>query len=137
MDRRDFLKDAAQFLLVLPFGTFLIQCKGDGGKSSSSNPTEPDDTPPALPPRVSGSNVIFTTSLTNDHSHSFTIPLAAFDAPPAGGIAGLTTEAQGHQHSTTIDQDAITRANGGDFVKVETGKAADDHTHEFTIVKVK
>lgn len=136
MDRREFLKDAAQFLLVLPFGTFLVRCKSSDGKSSSSNATEPDDTPPAVPPKVQGTNVIFTSSLTNDHAHSFTVPLAAFDSPPAGGITGLTTESKGHQHSNTIDQDALQRAANGEVVKVETGKAADDHTHEFTIVKV-
>lgn len=133
-DRREFLRGAAQFLLVLPFGTFLVRCKSDDDGAPVG---ELDDTPPAIAPKVMGTNVVFTTSLTNDHSHSFTIPLAAFDAPPAGGITGFTTEAQGHQHSNTIDQDALQRAAQGDTVKVETGKAADDHTHEFTIVKVK
>ncbi len=136
-DRREFLKDAAQFLLVLPFGAFLIRCNSDDGKTTGSNATEPDDTPPAIQPKVMGTNVIFTCSLTNDHSHSFTVPLAAFEAPPAGGITGLTTESKGHQHTTSIDQDTLRRAQEGDVVKVETGPAADDHTHTFTIVKVR
>jgi hypothetical protein len=137
MDRREFLRDAAQFVLVLPFGTFLVRCKTDDGKSTGSSATEPDETAPALPPKIKGTNVVFTTSLTNDHSHSFTVPLSAFESPPMGGITGYTTESKGHQHSTTIDQDTLQRAESGDEVKVETGKAADDHTHTFTIVKMR
>lgn len=135
-DRRDFLKDAAQFVLVLPFGTFLVRCSSDDGKTTGSNATEPDDTPPAVAPKTMGTNVIYTTSLTNDHSHTFTVPRAAFETPPAGGVMGLTSQARDHQHTTTIDQDALRRANEGDIVKVETGKAADDHSHMFTIVKI-
>lgn len=136
-DRRDLLKDAAQFLLVLSFGTLFVWCSSDDGKTTGSNATEPDDTPPAISPKITGSNVIFSTSLTNDHSHSFTVPLAAFETPPTGGIVGLTTESKGHQHSTTIDQEALRRAQEGDIVKVETGKGPDDHTHMFTIVKMR
>jgi hypothetical protein len=134
MDRRDFLKDAAQFLLVLPFGTFLVHCKDDKSSKDGAN-AGPDDTPPAMAPKVTGSNVIYTTSLTNDHSHSFTVPRAGFENAPLGGVVGLTTEGQGHQHRTAIDQEALRRAADGDIVKVETESAA-DHTHFFTIVKI-
>lgn len=136
MDRREFLKDAAQFLLVLPFGTFLIQCKDEDGKKTATSATDPnDDTPPARAPTSAGSNIIYSTSLTNDHSHAFTVPKAGFENAPAGGITGLTTEGDGHQHRTTIDQEALRRAADGDIVKVET-ETANDHTHFFTIVKI-
>lgn len=134
MDRREFLLGASRVLLVLPFGTFLIGCKDDGATSETS-PTEPDDTPPDAPPRVVGSNTIYTSSETNGHSHAFTVPAAAFENPPLGGLTGRTTEAQGHQHSVTIDQEALRRAASGEIVKVETSQDA-DHTHMFTIQKV-
>jgi hypothetical protein len=133
MDRRDFLKDAAQWLLVLPFGTFLIHCSSDG-KSSNKN-TAPDDTPPDAPPRKAGSNVVYTSNLVENHAHSFTVPKTGFENAPVGGVMGLTTEAGGHQHRLSIDQEALRRASEGDIVKVETD-TAEEHTHMFTVIKV-
>ncbi|MBX3199597.1 MAG: twin-arginine translocation signal domain-containing protein [Labilithrix sp.] len=134
MDRRAFLKDTASALLVLAFGTSLVQCDGDG-KSTDTNATGPDDTPPDAPPRASGSNIVYTSSVTEGHSHSFTVPRSAFESAPFGGITGLTTEAQGHQHRLTIDQEALRRVAAGDVAKVETENQA-EHTHVFTIVKI-
>lgn len=135
MDRREFLKGASRVLLVLPFGTFLIGCKEDE-TTSETNPTLPgDDTPPDAPPKVIGTNTIYTSSATNGHSHSFTVPNAAYESPPVGGMTGRTTEAQAHQHNLTIDQEALRRAASGEIVKVETTKDA-EHTHMFTIVKI-
>ena len=136
MDRREFLKGASSVLLVLPFGTFLLACKDDDGTGTEAFPTDPnDETPPDAPPKVVGTNTIYTSSQTNDHSHSFTIPQAAFDNPPVGGIMGRTTEAQAHQHSLTVDQEALRRAASGEIVKIESTQDA-EHTHMFTIVKV-
>lgn len=133
MERREFLKGVSRVLLFLPLGTFLLDCKDDA--TSEANPTELDDTPPDAPPRRIGTNIIYTSSQTDLHSHSFTVPIAAFENPPLGGITGRTTEAQAHQHSLTIDQEALRRAASGEIVKVETTADA-EHTHMFTIVKV-
>ncbi|MBX3204434.1 MAG: hypothetical protein KF764_05165 [Labilithrix sp.] len=135
MDRRAFLKDAACTLLVLPFGTFLVQCDGESGKTTGSNPTEPDDTPADAAPRAAGSNIVYTSSKNMGHSHSFMVPRSAFESAPFGGITGLTTEAEGHQHRLTIDQEALRRAAAGDIAKIETTSEG-DHTHMFTIVKI-
>ena len=136
MDRREFLKGASRVLLVLPFGTFLLaSCKDDDGTETEQFPTDPnDETPPDAPPKVVGTNTIYTSSQINDHSHGFTVPEAAFANPPVGGIMGRTTEAQAHQHSLTIDQEALRRAASGEIVKIETSLDA-EHTHMFTIVK--
>ncbi|MBX3261243.1 MAG: twin-arginine translocation signal domain-containing protein [Labilithrix sp.] len=134
MDRRTFLKDAATTLLVLAFGTSLVQCDDESGKSGS-NASEHDDTPPDAPPRAAGTNIVYTSSETEGHSHSFTVPRSAFESAPLGGITGLTTEAQGHQHRLTIDQEALRRVAAGDVAKVETEDQA-EHTHVFTIVKI-
>ncbi|MBN9160809.1 MAG: hypothetical protein BGO98_17230 [Myxococcales bacterium 68-20] len=131
MDRRAFLKDAAVTLLVLPFGTFLVHCGND--KKAA---TEEDDTPPDAPPRKEGSNGRYTSSETDGHSHSIMVPLAAFkEEAPVGGITGLTTEAQSHQHRFTIDQEALRRVGEGEIAKIETDIQA-EHTHVFTIVKL-
>lgn len=132
MNRRAFVKDAALTLLVLPFGAFLVHC-GDKDKSSA---TEDDDTPPDAPPRREGTNGHYTSSETDEHSHSIMVPLAAFDEEaPVGGISGLTTEAQSHQHRFTIDQEALRRVGEGEIAKIETDIQA-EHTHVFTIVKL-
>ena len=136
MDRREFLKGATRVLLVLPFGTFLLACKDEDGATTETFPTDPnDETPPDAPPKVVGTNTIYTSSETNGHSHSFTIPMGAFENPPVGGLMGRTTEAQAHQHSLTVDQEALRRAASGEIVKIESTQDA-EHTHMFTIVKV-
>ena len=92
MHRRHFLRSAGGALLVLPFGTFLVQaCYG----SSASN----GDTP-AAPPAVSGSNAVYTTNIDGGHSHTFTIALAAFTAPT--DTQGQTSVDEGHTHSVAI-----------------------------------
>lgn len=137
MDRRAFLKDATRMLLVLPFGTFLLQCGSDDtGATTSTNPTEPvDTTPPDAPPRIEGANIVYTSSQTNAHSHSFNVPATALASPPPAGISGATTSAQLHQHQVAFTQAQLMAANSGQVVKVETTNVA-GHTHTFTLVKV-
>jgi hypothetical protein len=135
MDRRDFLKDAAAALLVLPLGVFLLQCGDDKGGSTGATPTEADPTPPDAPPRVEGSNVFFTSSKTNEHSHTFTVPIAAFKAAPFGGVIGNTTPVEGHSHKLEISQEVLRRAGAGEIMKITSSKQK-DHTHAFTIMKV-
>ncbi len=130
MDRREFLNRASRVLLLLPFAKLLLACKSNDSKGGS----EDDDTPPDAPPKVVGTNTTYTSSETNGHSHGFTVPHAAFENPPLGGMSGRTTEAEGHQHTVTIDQEALRRAESGEIVKVETSQDS-DHTHMFTIVK--
>jgi len=139
MDRRAFLRDATRMLLVLPFGTFLIQCgsSSNGGYGSSSNPTQPgvDSTPPDAPPRVDGANIVYTSSQTNAHSHSFSVPSADLTSPPPSGVSGATTEAQLHSHSLVITQADLQDAAAGQTVKIETTSTI-GHTHTFTLVRV-
>lgn len=143
MDRRTFLKDATRMLLVLPFGTFLVQCSGDDdGTNTSTNPTLPptptppvDTTPPDAPPQVEGANIVYTSSETDAHSHSFSIPSADLASPPAVGISGATTEAQLHSHLLAVSQADLMTAAAGQTAKVETTSVA-GHTHTFTIVRV-
>ena len=135
MDRREFLRGAAKTLLVLPFGTFLLHCDDDddGGAIVVTNPTQPDPTPPDAPPRLDGANVVYTSSETNLHSHSFSVPLTQLTSPT--GVSGNTTEAQAHSHTLTITADVLERAASGQTVKVESSSDI-GHTHTFTIVRI-
>lgn len=139
MDRREFLRDATRMLRVLPFGTFLLECTNDngGGTSTIANPTNPgaDTTPPDAPPQVQGANIVYTSSKTNDHSHSFSVPSADLTSPPPSGVSGATTSAQLHSHDVVITQADLQAAMGGQTVKVETNNVL-GHTHTFTIVRV-
>jgi hypothetical protein len=123
-------------LLVLPFGTFLVDCSSEENTASTStNPTLPDTTPPDAPPVVVGANIVFTSSKTNAHSHSFSIPSADFTSPPAAGITGATTAAQLHSHLLAVTEADLMNAQSGQTVKVVTTSEL-DHTHTFTIVRV-
>jgi hypothetical protein len=134
MDRREFLRGAARTLLVLPFGTFLVHCDDDNDDTTVTlNPTQPDTTPPDAPPQVQGANVVYTSSNTNLHAHSFTIPRAQFDTPV--GVAGNTTEAQAHTHTLDISAEALRRAANGETIKLPSSNTL-GHTHVFTIVRV-
>jgi len=141
MDRREFLRDATKMLLVLPFGTFLLECgSSDNGTTSpttTTNPTMPgvDTTPPDAPPVVQGANILYTSSQTNAHSHSFSVPSANLTSPPPAGVSGATTAAQLHSHEVVITQADFQAAMAGQTVKVETSNVA-GHTHTFTIVRV-
>jgi hypothetical protein len=136
MDRREFVTRAAGMLFVVPFGTFLLHCSSD--KSSRAEGTEGlegDETPPAAKPRTLGSNIVYTSSTTEGHSHAFSVASSAFENPPLGGILGRTTAAGGHQHRVEVSVEALRRAADGDIVKIET---IDDsgHMHVFTVVKI-
>jgi hypothetical protein len=128
-------------LLVLPFGTFLVHCSNDNntGYGSSTNPTNPtqpsDTTPPDAPPRVEGANVVYTSSQTNAHSHSFSVPSADLTSPPPAGVSGETTSAQLHSHLVTVTQAQLESVATGQSVKVETSTEI-GHTHTFTFVRV-
>ncbi|MDB4938476.1 MAG: hypothetical protein JWP87_5448 [Labilithrix sp.] len=139
MNRRAFLRDATRMVLVLPFGTFLVQCSNDdnSGTASSTNPTVPgsDTTPPDAPPHVDGANIVYTSSQTNAHSHSFSVPSASIESPPPTGVVGATTEAQLHSHNVNVTSTNLEDVKAGKAVKVLTTETA-GHRHTFTFVKI-
>lgn len=132
MDRREFLKDAAGMILVLPFGTFLVQC---GSEDKEVAPTQPDDQPPAAAPRLENGNIVYASNKVLTHSHNFQVPTDAIQTPPEDGVVGDTTEAQGHSHSLELTQAALTMAGSGQAIKIITASAK-GHAHTFTIQKI-
>ncbi len=136
MDRREFVRGAAGMLMFLPLGTFLVHCGTDKeSRPAGSDVLDGNNPPPAAKPRTLGSNIVYTSSATEGHSHAFTVARSAFENPPIGGILGKTTESGGHQHRVEVSVEALRLAADGDIVQLET---ADDagHTHVFTIVKL-
>ena len=122
MDRRDFVET----LLFLPVGVFLVRC----GSSSSFTPPSP-----GASPTVSGSQAIYTSSVTQFHDHTFTIPLASFVTPPSGGVSGDTSNTSGHTHHVSISMNDLANVQAGSAVVVVTSIAS-GHSHVFTFVRV-
>jgi hypothetical protein len=114
-------------LLVLPVGVFLVRCS-----SSSTNNTPPA---PAANPTVSGSQAIFTSSLAQDHSHTFNIPITDFINPPSGGLSGDTSSSAEHTHHVSIALSEFQAMQTGSSVAITTSLVS-GHTHVFTFVKL-
>jgi hypothetical protein len=125
MHRRHFLRRASGALLVLPFGSFLVQaCYGTGASNGDA---------PAAPPTISGSSAVYTSNIDGGHSHTFTIALVAFTSPI--DTQGQTSNDEGHTHSVAIAAADLQNVQTGQTVKVTTGNT-ESHTHVLTLVKV-
>jgi hypothetical protein len=125
MNRRNFLRAGSGALLVLPFGTFLVEaCYGTGATNGDA---------PAAPPTVSGSNAVYTSNIDGGHSHTFSIALAVFTAPV--DTRDQTSIDEGHAHSVAIAAADLQNVQAGQTVLVTTG-TSESHAHVLTIVKV-
>jgi hypothetical protein len=136
MDRREFLRGFGKTLIVLPWGTFLVQCGSShpsSGNAVVANPTVPDPTPPDAPPQVLGPDVIYTSTSVDLHSHTFTVPAAQFSVPT--GVSGTTSEAQAHTHDVDFTFNDFSVASSGETVKITTTSTL-GHMHVFTLVRV-
>ena len=125
MNRRNFLVAGAGSVLVLPFGTFVIEA------CYSADPSSGDT--PAAPPAVSGSDAVYTSNIDGGHAHTFSVALAALDAP--ADTRGQTSTDEGHAHSVAISAAQLQNVQAGLTVKVTTG-TSESHTHVLTFVKV-
>src|SRR5262249_5737326 len=127
MDRRHFLSSGTKFLLVLPFGSYLLQaCYG-------ATSTSTDDGEPGAPPAVVGANAVYTSSINGDHAHTFALALASFTTP--ADVHGATSVDDGHAHSVVISAADLASVQHGQTVIVTTG-TSEAHTHVLSIVKV-
>ena len=123
MDRKHFLGT----LLVLPFGIFFVHCASSASSSDSNAP--------AAPPTQSGGMDIYTSTTVSAHAHTFTLDDAAISAPPAAGVSGDSSVAQGHSHTVAISMAQLQQVSTGSSVQITSG-AAGGHTHVFTFVKI-
>ena len=127
MDRRQFLRFSMGVTIALPAGTFLlISCDETG---------TPNGDTPGAPPAMVGTQVVYTTNVFGDHSHTFGIEATVFASPPAAGISGSTSSAEGHMHSVTVAMVDLQNVQTGQTIKITTG-VGDGHTHVITLVKL-
>ena len=131
MNRRDFVER----LLVLPVGVFLLRCSSSGTSTYSTTNTGGGGDAPGAPARLSGSEVIYTSSNVQAHTHTFGIELEDFTEPPANGVDGETSNDQAHTHAVSVSAAELSQVESGDSLKVTTSLNS-GHTHVFTFVRI-
>jgi hypothetical protein len=128
----------AETLLVLPVGLFLLRC-GSSDASSQSDGTggtpSSGANPPSAAPVANGSQVTYTSSDSGGHSHTYSIDVSAFTAPPAAGLSGETSNDEGHTHTVAVSAAQLSQIGAGQSIQVTTGSTS-GHTHVFTFVKL-
>jgi hypothetical protein len=110
--------------IIAGAGFLALLMVGVTGCSSSTTP--PSDT-----------SKMFTSTVSNAHTHTVTIEKTSVQTPPAGGISETTSSTSGHTHSFDLTQAQLTTINGGTPVTQTSGSSAVGgvHTHDFTISK--
>jgi len=110
-------------IFVLPMGTFLVRCSSssDGGSTA--------------PPQRSGSQITYTSSNVEGHSHTFALQTAAFETPPEGGVSGSTSSDSGHSHTVSVSASELQSIGAGQSVSRTTSEVS-GHTHVFQFMKV-
>ena len=120
MERRAFLIQGARagaVLLILPAGGAVPGCGTDSVKGNLEGPTT-----------SATSGLLFTTDITGEHRHDFTIPADDLEHPPSGGLTGPTTTSLGHYHIVFLSQTDLARIQGGDTIFKVTS-IVDGHLH--------
>jgi hypothetical protein len=125
IDRRRFLRLTMGTVVVLPAGRFLIACAGDGGDAALT---------PAAAPMMDGSQIVYTSTVSGSHSHTFHLDAAMLATPPAAGVSGAT-DAASHTHTVSLTMADLAAAGAGQTVKITTGDTS-GHTHELWLMKV-
>ena len=132
MHRRGFLRIAVGTILVVPAGRFLVACSDDNMSQDNNNPNPTD--PPAAPPQVDGSNVIFSSSLTEAHFHTFSIANTDLQSP-SGPLSGNTSTEEAHFHSVSVSMAQLANVAAGQTIQVTTGSEP-GHSHVLTLLKL-
>lgn len=116
-------------LVTLPFGLFLVRCGGTNSYGPSSSDA------PAAAPSKNGSTIVYSSNDVQNHFHTFSLDANALARPPAEGVEGSTSSAQGHSHTLTVSLQDLQNVEVGQSVKITTS-AASGHQHVFTFVRV-
>jgi hypothetical protein len=121
MDRRGFLIHTARagsVLLILPAGWAVSGCDTNG---DNDNPTIVTPAGPVLR---------FTSEVTQNHTHDFSIGTADLSGPPQDGISGATTTTLGHFHTVVLSSSLLTQIQSGATINTQT-TVVDGHLHNF------
>ncbi|HLK88558.1 MAG TPA: hypothetical protein VKZ18_01615 [Polyangia bacterium] len=127
MIRREFVKLTAGSVVALGGSLFFVSC---GGSTSAAGADDP-----GAPPQQSGTQIVYTSSVVQSHTHTFGIEMSAFASPPAAGVSGATSDDGAHTHSVAVSMADLQSVGDGQTIKVTTGVAA-GHTHVLTLVKL-
>ena len=123
--RRAMIGTLAGTLVALPAGLFLISCGSE----------TPNGDNPAAPPEKKGTQIVYTSNIVDEHSHTFGLDMSALVMPPAAGVSGSTSSDSGHTHALSISAEQLQSVSSGQSVKV-TVQSASGHTHVLTLVNV-
>lgn len=107
MERRMFLIHGGSVLLVVPIA-WTVGCGSDSGSS----------------------DLRFTSSNVEGHTHDFTITMTELTSPPSGGLSRGTTSSEGHTHTAELSQAELGQIQGGQAVSKDTSTVL-GHKHTF------
>jgi hypothetical protein len=120
MQRRQFLIGGGKVLLVLPAGWVLANCS-----NTTTSPT---------PTNVGSASLTFMSSVTEGHTHDFTMTMQEVETPPSGGISRNTTITLAHQHVVTLTAAQLSQIAAGEVVTMDTSLVAGHlHTFQFSL----
>ena len=91
--------------------------------------------PPAAAPSASGTQITYTSSEIESHSHTFAIAFSDLSSPPANGVSGETSTALSHTHTVMVSMSDLENVEMGESMMVTTSVTG-GHSHVFTFVKV-
>jgi hypothetical protein len=120
MDRRGFLIHTARagsVLLILPAGWAVSGCDND------------QNAVPAVNQGVVSFR--FTSDITLNHTHDFTIVATDLNTPQTSGLNAPTTMTLGHFHTVILSPvDLMQISSGGTIIR--TTSIVEGHAHDFT-----
>ena len=117
---------ASGTLIALPAGLFWVSCSSSGSSNDGSS---------GAAPRKSGTQIVYTSSNVQAHTHTFGIEMSDIASPPTDGVSGATSTDGAHSHEVSISMEQLQSVGSGDSVKITTTSVS-GHTHEFTFVNV-
>ena len=129
MIRREFMKlTTGSFLIALGGSVFLVSC-GEG-TAAPVLPKSPLRCRNRAAPRFSTRRASTTLTFTPSRSRH-----RRSASPPADGVAGSTSNDDGHTHTVAVSMADLQSVAAGQTIKVTTGTASSD-THVLTLVKI-
>jgi len=131
MNRRTFLTQAGTVVLILPAGRLLTGC---GDSNEPAPPPGGGTNTPSGPSTPTATELDFTSSVVNGHSHDVTIQVSMLSDSPAGGDSLTTTNVNSHTHELVLTEAELDSIQAGQTVTRETSLDA-GHTHTFALSK--
>jgi hypothetical protein len=114
MDRRGFLIRGGSATLVVALGGAIGACADD-------------DEPQVV---VESGTVLYTSSVTEGHTHDFVIEVLELSSPPNAGVGRPTTVTEGHFHVVNLTQDELESIESGQVIAKNTS-IVEGHFHTF------